>query len=360
MNYKTTAAEVKTVAFAASTNNIIFYPNNKNNMDYQKITEAMVSEFINNRSFEDITLDTSSEAYDNAPLQEDRIYHLNMMGGLKFYWIKNNRRTFKRALKMHKACTENGMTTPAIVVDAKVVSQWGIPMIDPATLETIPEEQFEGAYCLMEGHGRSHAHLVDLALASQEENHKPFDFHFIYKKYDNGDEFGKAYVSTNADMTRTTNKDRLGIAGARCQNPLVKSCLNKISEDHAIAKAAYFWTYGRELTKQEVTAITYDTAEAPKFDPAMTESLQRVYDAFKNRFANPGAEKIYRGVAAAQWVAVQLKNPSTASVMADSIITKVKNLNEGVYTALITAKSNAKKHITKDQVIKTELDKMMK
>lgn len=99
---------------------------------------------------------------------------------------------------------------------------------------------------------------------------------------------------------------------------------------------------------------------SPQFNPVMTESLQRVYDAFKSRFANPGAEKIYRGVAVAQWVAVQLKNPDTASVVADNIIAKVKNLGEGVYTSLITAKSNAKKHITKDQVIKTELDKMMK
>lgn len=296
--------------------------------------------------------------YDGQPLEEDKVYHIQKMKGSRLYAIKANRRTYRRALKMLDACTSNGMTTPAIVVDAKVVRDWGLRVVDPLTLEEVNDKDLDGAYCLMEGHGRFHAYLLSVALAKTKGG-EPFDFHFVYKHYDTPEAFGNAYVSTNADMTRTTHKDRLGIAGERSSNPLVKSFIKKNQEDHVLAKAAYFWTYGRELSKTEVTAITYDAPDAPTFDEDITVAMEGIYEAFKAKFVEPGAAKIYRGTFAAKWCAQRIKDADNKLEEADKICKRVTEIDISVYTAIVTASSNSKKHLRREDLIVAALEKMM-
>ena len=296
--------------------------------------------------------------YDGQPLEEDKVYHIQKMKGFRLYAIKANRRTYRRALKMLDACTSNGMTTPAIVVDAKVVRDWGLRVVDPLTLEEVNDNDLDGAYCLMEGHGRFHAFMLSVAL-KMSKGDQLFDFHFVYKLYDTPEAFGNAYVSTNADMTRTTHKDRLGIAGERCQNPLVKSFINKNQEDSVLAKAAYFWTYGRELSKTEVTAITYDAQDAPTFDEDITVAMEGIYEAFKAKFAEPGAAKIYRGTFAAKWCAQRIKDADNKLEEADKICKRVTEIDISVYTAIVTASSNSKKHLRREDLIVAALEKMM-
>jgi hypothetical protein len=260
---------------------------------------------------------------------------------------------------MQNACQKNGMTTPVILVDAKVVSAWGLPLIDPATLEDVEDDKLEGAYCVMEGHGRFWAWIIALALLDKT-GVTPFDYHFVYKHYETPEEFGKAYVSTNADMTRTTSKDRLNIAGARSKDPMVVSYLSKTKEDYVIPKASNYWTFGRELSTSEVSKLIYGEEDAPKFDKDLTDALTLCYESFKSRFGAKGAEKIYRGVSAAQWCAAQLKDAEDKGSMAMMISEKVEAMGIEIYTAILTASTNKKKHITRDQVIKTNLDMMMK
>ena len=306
-------------------------------------------------------LETVGKAnYDGELLSEKTVYALHAMIGLKLLIIKENRRTFKRALKMREACHENGMTTPAILVDAKLAHEWGLKLADPVSLEVVAPEEIEGAYVLMEGHGRLYGWLLDVAIAAESgEGYKPFDYHFIYKRYDNPEDFGKAYTSTNADMTRTTNKDRLAIAADRSNNPLITEYFRKCREDHVISKSAYFWTYGRELTASEVTKLTYGEKDAPTFDEATTEALRMVYDSFKKKFVSEGAQKIYRGVSAAQWAADQVKSADDKASKALEIDEKLCVMSQDIYTAIITASTNAKKKITKDKTIKENLDKML-
>lgn len=339
-------AEVKTVAKAEKKN-------------AAPISEVEVRNYVDNHIFELILMNVASEKWDCQPLEEDRVYHLLNLAGIRIYWIKDNRRTWKRALKMLYACQKNSMTTPAVLVDAKIVSAWGLPLIDPATLEDVKDDKLEGAYCVMEGHGRFMAWIIALALMAKT-GIEPFDFHFVYKHYDTPEEFGKAYVSTNADMTRTTSKDRLNIAGARSKDPMVVSYLSKIKGDFVLSKGSYFWTFGRELSTSEVSKVIYGEEDAPKFDQDLTDALTLCYESFKSRFGAKGAEKIYRGVSAAQWCAAQLKDAEDKGSMAMMISEKVESMGIEIYTAILTASTNKKKHVTRDQVIKTNLDMMMK
>ena len=260
---------------------------------------------------------------------------------------------------MYEACQKNGMTTPAIITDAKTVVDWGLDLIDPATLQDVTPDKLDGAYAVMEGHGRLFGWLLALAIAAKNGD-QPFDFHFVYKHFDSPENFGQAYVSTNADMTRTTSKDRLAIAGARCKDPIVISYLGKIKNDLVISKGSYFWTFGREATVAEVSKLIYGEADAPKFDKDITDALALCYESFKEKFAFEGAEKIYRGVPAAQWCADRIGKADDKGGTALVICDKVKGMSNEIYTAIITAKSNHKKHITRAQVIKNLLDKMMK
>ena len=338
------AAEVKKVAKAEKKNVLI--------------NEADVKQFIDNRPFDDVVRQFAQKEWDGQTLEEDRVYHLNKMAGLKVAIIKDNRRTWKRGVKMMSACMANGMTTPAILVLAKLVSDWGLAVIDPTSGRELTADELDGVYCVMEGHGRLDGWVNSLVYTSKQGG-EPFDYHFIYKHYDTPEDFGKAYVSTNADMTRTTSKDRLTIAGARSKNPTIISYLNKIKNDGTIAKASFFWTCGRELSKDEVTKLTYEMEDAPTFDKDTTDALTLCYESFKAQFGNGGAEKIYRGVPAAQWCAEQVGKAEDKTAAAMAIGEKVQNMSKDIYTAILTARTDKKKHITRDLSIKTSLDLMM-
>lgn len=338
------AAEVKKVAKAEKKNVLI--------------NEAEVKQFIDNRPFDDVVRQFAQKEWDGQTLEEDRVYHLNKMAGLKVAIIKDNRRTWKRGVKMMSACMANGMTTPAILVLAKLVSDWGLAVIDPTSGRELTADELDGVYCVMEGHGRLDGWVNSLVYTSKQGG-EPFDYHFIYKHYDTPEDFGKAYVSTNADMTRTTSKDRLTIAGARSKNPTIISYLNKIKNDGTIAKASFFWTCGRELSKDEVTKLTYEMEDAPTFDQDTTDALALCYESFKARFSAPGAETVYRGVSAAQWCADRINKAEDKNTAALTIAEKVQALKDDLYSPILTAKTNRKKHITRDQAIKTSLDLMM-
>ena len=327
------------------------------------LTETQFIDFVAGRDCPTMMKSIAPESFDNSdciPLEEGVVYDLMRKAYITLLIIKDNRRTFKRAMKMWKACHTVGMTTPAIVVDAKVVAGWGLPLADPVTHETVHLDDLDGKYCLMEGHGRLYGWFIEQMMANKDQNYEPFHFQFIYKHYDSPDEFGAAYTSCNSDMTRTTQKDRLGIAGVRCKNPLVQSYLSKIKDDHVVSKSSFYWTYGRELTKEEVTKITYEESDAPSFNGPLIKGLSMVYDAFKHKFSAEGAEKIYRGVPAAQWAADRLKDADDKVATANVIMDKLGCMSNDIYTGIITASSNSKKHLTRDQVIKSNLDKMMK
>ena len=338
------AAEVKKVAKAEKKNALI--------------NEAEVKQFIDNRPFDDVVRQFAQKEWDGQPLIEDMVYHLKKLAGLKLAIIKDNRRTWKRGIKMMSACMANGMTTPAILVLAKLVYDWGLPLIDPTSGRELTPEELDGVYCVMEGHGRLDGWVNSLVYTSKQGG-EPFDFHFVYKEYATPEDFGKAYVSTNADMTRTTSKDRLTIAGARSKNPTIISYLNKIKNDGTIAKASFFCTCGRELSKDEVTKLTYEMEDAPTFDQDTTDALALCYESFKARFSAPGAETVYRGVSAAQWCADRINKAEDKNTAALTIAEKVQALKDDLYSPILTAKTNRKKHITRDQAIKTSLDLMM-
>ncbi|MBR2203505.1 MAG: hypothetical protein IJ914_04845, partial [Prevotella sp.] len=168
------AAEVKKVAKAEKKNALI--------------SEAEVKQFIDNRPFDDVVRQFAQKEWDGQPHIEDMVYHLKKLAGLKLAIIKDNRRTWKRGIKMMSACMANGMTTPAILVLAKLVYDWGLPLIDPTSGRELTPEELDGVYCVMEGHGRLDGWVNSLVYTSKQGG-EPFDYHFIYKHYDTPEDF---------------------------------------------------------------------------------------------------------------------------------------------------------------------------
>lgn len=354
MTTKTTnVAEVKTVASAQPE---VKKSSNKPNF---KTLEAQYNTAIGKyASYVEFSEKHCIEKWNGESLEKDCVYHLNKMGGFPILIISDNRRTIQRAYKMWTAMSAVGMTTPAIIVRAQLLADWGMKLIDPVTLELAAPEQIAKSYAILEGHGRHYAYILGIALNEGVTDYEPVDYKFIYNEYASPEEAGNAYVNTNEYMTRTTNKDRLAIAGARCSDPLVISCNRLIREDGCVAKGAYFWVYGREMSVPETAKLIRMEGDAPTFDMGLVTEREKVYQAFKARFKNEGAEHVYRGVPAAKWVADKLKDKTTAQVVADSICEKVKNMSESIYTAIITAKSRKGK--TKEQIIQTKLNELMK
>lgn len=83
--------------------------------EFEKQLVELTSKF---QEFTEFTKNALVDEYNGNALEEDVVYHLNRMAGFPLLILKENRRTTKRACKMLEGCKKDGMTTPAIVVDA--------------------------------------------------------------------------------------------------------------------------------------------------------------------------------------------------------------------------------------------------
>lgn len=87
-------------------------------MNQKEIEKKLVELTSKFQAFTEFTKNALVDEYNGNALEEDVVYHLNRMAGFPLLILKENRRTTKRACKMLEGCKKDGMTTPAIVVDA--------------------------------------------------------------------------------------------------------------------------------------------------------------------------------------------------------------------------------------------------
>lgn len=263
------------------------------------------------------------KVWDGEPLKEDVVYHRNKMLGLPECTIMENRDALKRANDWQEICRENGMTNSALYVSAKTVKDAGLtPAIyqrDTKKWWIVPDDLLRKYYSRWDANGRGAGHDLDLDKATVDPDYTPFDFTFTFKTFESPEQFFKQYISTNLDVKKTTRSELLRYASCRNAGSILNSYY-AMQTDGFVAKAASLYTFGRELTKDDIKNAS--AGKDINVDNDLVDSLRELLDTYINVFSGDASQKVLKGVAIARWTRDTLKNAKDMKTMADKIKNK--------------------------------------
>lgn len=279
--------------------------------------------YLNGTKAGTIVANPSLKEWDGRPLQEGVVYHRNHMLGLPECTIMENRDAQNRAKGWQKTCRENGMTSNALYTNAKTVKEAGLtPAVynrDTNSWWIVPDHLLELFKARWDGNGRGAGHDLDLDRAMVDPNYTPFDFTFVYKEFKDSEQFFKQYISTNLDVKKTTRSELLRYASCRNAGSILNSYY-AMQTDGFVAKAASLYTFGRELTKDDIKNAS--AGKDINVDNDLVDSMGELLDTYINVFSGDASQKVLKGVAIARWTRDTLKNAKDMKTMADKIKNK--------------------------------------
>lgn len=246
--------------------------------------------------------------WDRTPLQPNILYHRNQMIGLPECCIMENRPAVNRAEGWLKICRETGMAQPAKYVRASVVKAAGLTpaIIDSdGTPHPVPDEQIPYYYAKMDGHGRCAAHDIDLTMALEDPAHKPFDFTFLFDDIEDSVLCFKQFISINFDTKKTTNAELTGYAATVYKNPYT-GYYHKLLKDGYVAKAAAYYTFGKEPTREDMKKI--NEGKSVNVNEEQVNAIRKALEVYKNVFVGNASAKLLHGVPLAKWTYNKVKS----------------------------------------------------
>lgn len=279
--------------------------------------------YLNGTKAGTISYNQNLKEWDGRVLQEGVVYHRNHMLALPECTIMENRDAQNRAKGWQKTCRENGMTSNALYTNAKTVKEAGLtPAVynrDTNSWWIVPDHLLELFKARWDGNGRGAGHDLDLDRAMVDPNYTPFDFTFVYKEFKDSEQFFKQYISTNLDVKKTTRSELLRYASYRNAGSILNSYY-AMQTDGFVAKAASLYTFGRELTKDDIKNAS--AGKDINVDNDLVDSMGELLDTYINVFSGDASQKVLKGVAIARWTRDTLKNAKDMKTMADKIKNK--------------------------------------
>ncbi len=273
------------------------------------------------------SLNSHIKEWNGKPLQEDVVYHRNYMLGLPECTIKENRDVQSRAKQWQKICRENGMVNAGLYVSAKTAKAAGLtPAIyqrDTKSWWIVPDDLLEYFYLRWDANGRAAGHDLDLEEAMRTPQYAPFDFTFFYKKIDNPDQFFKQYISVNLDVKKTSRSELLRYSS--CRN--VGSTTNNyyaMQSDGFVAKAAAYYNFGRELTKEDIKKAS--DGQNITVEQDLVECMDNLLGTYKSVFSGDASQKVLKGVPLARWSCDTLKKADDKKAIAAKIVYKFSTM----------------------------------
>lgn len=289
------------------------------NMNVPPIDKCLYGTHLSGTSITNSNL----KEWDGKTLHEDLVYHRNKMLGLPECTIMENRDALSRAKAWQKICRESGMTNSALYVSAKTVKAAGLtPAIyqrDTKSWWIVPDDLLDQYYLRWDANGRAAGHDLDLDKAMSDPDYAPFDFTFVYKEFKDPEQFFKQYISTNLDVKKTTRSELLRYASCRNAGSILNSYY-AMQTDGFVAKAASLYTFGRELTKDDIKNAS--AGKDINVDNDLVDSMGELLDTYINVFSGDASQKVLKGVAIARWTRDTLKNAKDMKTMADKIKNK--------------------------------------
>lgn len=286
-----------------------------------------------------IPANSNLKEWDGKPLQEGVVYHRNEMLGLPECTILENRDVQSRAKDWQKICRENGMTNPALYANAKIAKEVGLtPVIflnDTKELWLIPEHLVGHFYIRLDGNGRAAGHDLELKEATKNPSYDPFDYEFVFKKYDDPNLLYKQYISANLDVKKTTKSELLSYSLCRNKGSNLNNYYTMMGEGF-VAKSSSYYNFGRELTKEDVKKAS--KGQDISVEQELVDCMDMLLKTYRKVFSGNASVKILKGVPLARWSCETLKKADDMKAMADKISDKFSKMLPEQLTKLQDAK----------------------
>lgn len=286
-----------------------------------------------------IPANSNLKEWDGKPLQEGVVYHRNEMLGLPECTILENRDAQSRAKDWQKICRENGMTNPALYANAEIAKKAGFtPVIflnDTKELWLIPEHLVGHYYIRLDGNGRAAGHDLELKEATKNPSYNPFDYEFVFKKYDDPNLLYKQYISANLDVKKTTKSELLSYSLCRNKESNITNYYTMMGEGF-VAKSSSYYNFGRELTKEDVKKAS--KGQDITVEQELVDCMDTLLKTYSKVFSGNASVKILKGVPLARWSCETLKKADDMKAMADKISDKFSKMLPEQLTKLQDAK----------------------
>lgn len=291
-------------------------------------------------------------------LKEGVVYHMNEIGieNLKLNNITSNRKDKKQIENKLKSCESTGMQVPAVITDSSIVMEAGYPQANFLTGDEIKTpEDASCSYTIVEGNNRFRGFLIALEKAKKTPSYHPFDYNFIYKKYENAEIFRQAYRNINMYNVPTKTKEFANDVLATTQLPVLVEYKKKIA-DGLTAKAAGYATIGKEIVKRDMENIFNGKTPAEISNTDILEKTGPVYNAVMLAFSSEEKVKpIVKGTSVWNFNAKKFSASKDKKAESEKLVRLYSGLNSRECSQLMDAK--AKDGKTKEQVIHEILEK---
>lgn len=284
-----------------------------------------------------IPANSNLKEWDGKPLQEGVVYHRNEMLGLPECTILENRDVQSRAKDWQKICRENGMTNPALYANAEIAKKAGFtPAIYLRSKKKwwiVPDP--EHYYIRLDGNGRAAGHDLELKEATKNPSYDPFDYEFVFKKYDDPNLLYKQYISANLDVKKTTKSELLSYSLCRNKESNITNYYTMMEEGF-VAKSSSYYNFGRELTKEDVKKAS--KGQDISVEQELVDCMDMLLKTYRKVFSGNASVKILKGVPLARWSCETLKKADDMKAMADKISDKFSKMLPEQLTKLQDAK----------------------
>ena len=199
----------------------------------------------------------------------------------------------------------------------------------------IPEHLVGHYYIRLDGNGRAAGHDLDLKEATKNPSYTPFDYEFVFKKYDDPNLLYKQYISANLDVKKTTKSELLSYSLCRNKGSNLNNYYTMMGEGF-VAKSSSYYNFGRELTKEDVKKAS--KGQDITVEQELVDCMDMLLKTYSKVFSGNASAKILKGVPLARWSCETLKKADDMKAMADKISDKFSKMLPEQLTKLQDAK----------------------
>lgn len=310
-----------------------------NSTDIVPLDKCLCGTYVTGTRAGTIPANPNLKEWDGKPLQENIVYHRNKMLSLPECTILENRDAQNRAKSCQKTCRENGMTTPGKYSNAITAKQAGLtPAIylrNKKKWWIVPDHLLGKFYIRLDGNGRAAGHDLDLEEATKNPSYTPFDYEFVFKKYDDPNLLYKQYIAANLDVKKTTKSELLSYSLCRNKGSNLNNYYTMMGEGF-VAKSSSYYNFGRELTKEDVKKAS--KGQDITVEQKLVDSMNLLLGTYRKIFSGNASVKILKGVPLARWSCETLKKADDMKAMVDKISDKFSKMLPEQLTKLQDAK----------------------
>lgn len=103
-----------------------------------------------------------------------------------------------------------------------------------------------------------------------------------------------------------------------------------------VAKAASYYTYGRELTREDILKIS--NGQPIHVEQTLVQSMQKSLEVYRTVFSGNASNKVLKGVPLARWTCRLLKGADDITTMCSKIENRFSHMTPQCLTRLQDAK----------------------